>query len=88
MYKDSLVDNVDISDQVRTKVIIPSPHLPTPGKVRIGTSSGPIDNPQILLESKTDQQQEWPCTRTQAHVETNPAQANRRCDVAAWSAAE
>jgi hypothetical protein len=74
--RDGLVDNVDISDQVRTNAIIPS-HLSTPGKVRISTSTGPISNPQILLESKTNQPLEWPCTRTQAHVETNPAHIPR-----------
>jgi hypothetical protein len=62
MCKDSLVD---ISDQVRTKVKMPS-HLPTPEQVLIGTSTGPAPNPKIIQESKTNQPQEWPEARVVA----------------------
>ena len=75
MLTDSLVDssNVDISDQVRAKVVLPS-HLPTPDRqVLIRTSAEPTANPSIIQESKTNKPQEWPRKQTQTHVETNPA---------------
>ncbi len=75
MLTDSLVDSsdVDISDQVRAKVILPS-LLPTPDRqVLIRTSAEPTANPSIIQESKTNKPQEWPRKQIQTHVETNPA---------------
>lgn len=53
------------------------PPLLTPERVLIGTSTAPTANPNNIQDSETNQPQAWPCTRTQAYIESNPAHTPR-----------